>query len=222
LVTAIGGVVESPTNSTFDEIEKVQGQIDAMIPDLAQATGNPTTNYQAAPNNVDLKQFGSIVNGLLDVQVPIVTDWTSFTATGSGTTNTTYTGEYRRIGDTMEVSVGFDWTGAPNAWGFVDVPLSKIIDVAKITQSAAFSNQLGDGTVFHAGAAQPLQVQYHSDVQVRISYEIATSNQISPVSNTLPYALANADKANVRFRIPIQGWKATQTLKEHLQAKGIL
>jgi len=60
-VAALGGVVESPTNSTWDELEKVQGQIDAMIPDLAQATGNPETDYQAAPNNVDLKAFGDRV-----------------------------------------------------------------------------------------------------------------------------------------------------------------
>ena len=60
-VTAIGGVVESPTDSTFDEIQKVQGQIDAIVTDLAQALGNPETDYQAAPNNVDLKQFGARV-----------------------------------------------------------------------------------------------------------------------------------------------------------------
>lgn len=68
-VTAIGGVVESPTNSTWDELEKVQGQIDAMIPDLAQAAGNPETDYQSAPNNVDLKQFGDIVHGLLNIEL---------------------------------------------------------------------------------------------------------------------------------------------------------
>jgi len=61
LALAIGGIIESPTNSTWDEIEKVQGQIDAMIPDLAQALGNPETDYQAAPNSVDLKQFGDRV-----------------------------------------------------------------------------------------------------------------------------------------------------------------
>jgi len=59
------GFAEKPDISQMAEIEKVQGQIDAMVPDLAQATGNPETNYQAAPNNIDLKQFG---DRLLDLE----------------------------------------------------------------------------------------------------------------------------------------------------------
>lgn len=61
LILSTGLLAEKPTASMMADIEKVQGQIDAMIPDLAQAAGNPETDYQAAPNNVDLKQFGDLV-----------------------------------------------------------------------------------------------------------------------------------------------------------------
>lgn len=64
LVAALGGIVESPTNSTWDELEKVQGQIDAIVPTLAALAGVPETDFQAAPNNVDLRQFGDRVVGL--------------------------------------------------------------------------------------------------------------------------------------------------------------
>jgi hypothetical protein len=71
-VTAIGGIVESPTNNTWNEIEVLQGQINAMAPDLALATGNPVTDYQSAPNAVDAAQFGSRVidaeNDIIDLQ----------------------------------------------------------------------------------------------------------------------------------------------------------
>jgi len=64
LVMSNGVIAERPIVSQQADIERVQGQVDAMIPDLAQATGNPETNYQAAPNNIDLKTFGDRVIAL--------------------------------------------------------------------------------------------------------------------------------------------------------------
>lgn len=61
IVSSIGSIVESPTNSTWDEIEKVQGQIDALVPTVAALAGVPETDFQNAPNNVDLKAFGTRV-----------------------------------------------------------------------------------------------------------------------------------------------------------------
>lgn len=60
----IGGTVESPTNSTWDEIEKLQGQLDKVVETTAELAGVPETNFQATPNNVDLKQFGDRVLAL--------------------------------------------------------------------------------------------------------------------------------------------------------------
>lgn len=60
-VVSNGVVAERPDGSMMAAIERTQGQIDAMVPYLAAATGQPTSTFQTAPNNVDLKQFGDLV-----------------------------------------------------------------------------------------------------------------------------------------------------------------
>ena len=57
-VVSNGVVAERPDGSMMAAIERVQGQVDTMVPVLAAAAGVPTTTFQTAPNNVDLKQFG--------------------------------------------------------------------------------------------------------------------------------------------------------------------
>lgn len=90
IVTAIGGQIESPTNSTWDELEKVQGQIDALVPTVAELADVPETDFQAAPNNVDLKQFGDRVIALEnDKQDKIQHKWQQKFLSGDVTFNTT-------------------------------------------------------------------------------------------------------------------------------------
>ena len=64
IVVSNGLLVNRPNDSRDQALESLAGQIDKMIPDLAAATGNPTTTYQGAPNNVDIKSFGDSVNKL--------------------------------------------------------------------------------------------------------------------------------------------------------------
>jgi hypothetical protein len=67
-VMSNGVVAERPDGSQTAFLERVQGQVDAMIPVLSAVSGLPTTTFQTAPNDVDLKQFGDAVieNAALD------------------------------------------------------------------------------------------------------------------------------------------------------------
>jgi hypothetical protein len=56
-VISIGGVLDDPQLSSYREIEKVQGQVDALIPTVAALAGVPETNFQAVPNQVDYNTF---------------------------------------------------------------------------------------------------------------------------------------------------------------------
>lgn len=57
-VVSIGALVNRPQES-FDAVaEALQGQIDAIVPTLAALAGVPETDFQATPNNTDLKAFG--------------------------------------------------------------------------------------------------------------------------------------------------------------------
>lgn len=93
-VVSSGVVAERPDGSMMAAIERTQGQIDAMVPYLAAATGQPTTTFQTAPNNVDLKQFGDSV---ITLQNNLTVDEARITALESGLRNSlelTGTGSY--------------------------------------------------------------------------------------------------------------------------------
>lgn len=61
LVISSGGIVDTANVSTFQQIENLAGQIDNVIPTVAALAGVPESSFRAAPNNVDLRQFGQRV-----------------------------------------------------------------------------------------------------------------------------------------------------------------
>lgn len=63
IVTANGALIERPNGSMMAVIESLAGQVDKMIPVLADAAGVAESAFQGAPNNVNLKQFGDTVVG---------------------------------------------------------------------------------------------------------------------------------------------------------------
>lgn len=64
LVVSNGLLAERPSESVKAEVERLQGQIDSLVATTAVLAGVPESNFQAAPNAVDLKQFGDRVLGL--------------------------------------------------------------------------------------------------------------------------------------------------------------
>lgn len=60
-VMSVGSLVEKPNGSLMAVMESLQGQIDAMVPTLAELADVPETTFQGTPNNVDLKAFGDRV-----------------------------------------------------------------------------------------------------------------------------------------------------------------
>lgn len=63
-VISNGLLAERPSGSIRAAIESLQGQIDSVVPTVAALAGVPETNFQATPNDVDLKTFGDRVLGL--------------------------------------------------------------------------------------------------------------------------------------------------------------
>lgn len=61
MVISNGLIAERPDGSMMAVIESLAGQLDQVIPTVAALAGQPETNFQTAPNNVDLKQFGDQV-----------------------------------------------------------------------------------------------------------------------------------------------------------------
>ena len=139
-----------------------------------------------------------------------VTDWVTFTPTGSWTANTTYTGYWRRIGDSMECDVTVATSGAPTSASLtINVP-NATIDTNKLSSSATDGSViLGVATVLDGATANyPASVKYNSSTSVSIRVEAAggTYSSDSTVTQAVPITFGASDKVHLRFLVPILGW----------------
>lgn len=147
-----------------------------------------------------------------------VTDWTSFTST-TGLTGgtTTHTGYWRRVGDTMEVTIDAIFTSVFTAGtATFTLPSGYTIDTAKLTSSAvanttpvlgsAILNDIGTdafpGLVYYASASTVLVRGYTDDSGAGSLY----INSTATVSTTVPFTWANNDRLSLSFKVPIVGW----------------
>lgn len=136
-----------------------------------------------------------------------ITPWVSFTPTGSWTTNTTYTGFWKRTGDTMETQIKIALTGAPDAVALtINVPDGQTIDTGKLLGT---EDPFGFGYIIDGGAVflGPVLFRYSSAI---IDCFICTTspNTMTTVSATVPITFANTDEIYLNFKIPIDAWGA--------------
>lgn len=160
---------------------------------------------------------------IFGLQGPVVvaqmSDWTSYTPTGSWSTNTTYTGKWRRVGDSAEIIFKLALAGAPTAANLtVNLPDGLLIDTTKLLEATA--DRLGDLTVFD-DSADSGQISERLLGEVRYSSTTAVSCVVlDPTSGnshyeriinaTTPITFANADKIFGRIVVPIQGWTSDE------------
>lgn len=141
---------------------------------------------------------------------PIVTDWQAFTPTGSWSSNSTYTGFWRRIGDNLQVEWKITLSGAPNAANLtLNLPSGFTIDATKIDTSTQYSKNLGAGEGFQSPNAYLLQALYGSTTSISVAYvNNGTTATEALVSNTLPVTWASGNTIIVSAQMPIAGWSS--------------
>lgn len=149
-------------------------------------------------------------------------DWTSFTPTGSFTTNATYTGQWRRVGGDLEMAVKVAFTGATDAASFtLNLPSGLTIDTTRIpstTSLAAAFPSRGAGVV--GGSAKAFCATYSSTTAVAFRFESASGNGTTGnVSNTTLGTIANGDEFTVWVKVPIAGWGASQVLSSETDTR---
>jgi hypothetical protein len=170
-----------------------------------------TASALAYSFNIDNVKVGPqiLVNG------SIITDWQSYTPTGAFTTNSTYTGRWRRVGDSMEVQGRVDFSGSPNATTFnFNLPTGYTIDKTKTLTSTQ-----GDG-VFGHFAAQ-VSASGNADIGI-VVYDTTTSIRAKGlqagsgnnhnweyVTDTVPLAYTAGRSLVVEFFVPILGWASS-------------
>lgn len=150
-------------------------------------------------------------------QGPPVTDWVSFTPTGSWTTNTTYTGSWRRVGDSIEVRARATCSGAPDSSVLtVNLPSGYSIDTGKLT-SHSEDLVLGSGIARDSlsGSYNGITAVYQSATSVAlfvggssVHTGITYLKDQASVSQSVPFTFGASDYVEVQFKAPILGWSS--------------
>lgn len=142
-----------------------------------------------------------------------VTDWQSFTPTGSWVTNSTYTGKFRRIGDSMELLVNIALSGAPTATSlFINLPSGYSIDTSKLNTTSNNATPFGEAKVIDTGSTEYSAVVRWRDSTSVALYALAASGSFANENNVtqaIPFTLGNTDSVEARFTVPILGWSST-------------
>lgn len=141
-----------------------------------------------------------------------MTEWASFTPTGTFIANTTYSGLWRRRGSDLEMQVRAEFTGAPTTTTFLlNVPFGLSIDTTKIISSNALQ-QLGFGVVRDGGiATYPLRAFYQSATTIRVQSmdDPGGAGQLvmsGDVTQATPIVFGSNDSIHMEVRIPIAEW----------------
>lgn len=137
-----------------------------------------------------------------------ITDWQSFTPTGSWSTNTTYTGKYKDVGDVRKYLVKVSLSGAPTAATALTINLNCTIDTNKVLSTSQNTNAFGVGQINDAGTASyPCIVNYNDSTSVRVNVFISSgtyTNETS-ITDTVPFTFGNTDFIEVQFEVPRLG-----------------
>jgi hypothetical protein len=142
---------------------------------------------------------------------PVVTDWVSYTPTGSWA-NTTYAGIWRRVGDTMQGRVRLACTGVPtNTTLTVSLPSGYSIDLAKYPSSQPATVGFAYVEDFGVTGFDAFTFVFNSTSiaikaqDVNASYERGATI----TGNTIPFAWNNQDYIVLDFSVIIAGWSSS-------------
>ena len=134
-----------------------------------------------------------------------ITDWQAYTPTGSWTTNTTYSGMYRRVGSDIEARFALSLAGAPNNANLtVNAPSGITLDTAKVATAGFGPIGYAEGGI--AGAGYNMQVITSSSTAVNVIFPNATNDAQSQLSTTLPAVWGSGSTINGYYTMPVVGW----------------
>ncbi len=151
-----------------------------------------------------------------------ITDWTSWTPTGSWSTNSTYSGYYRRVGDTLEFQGKIECSGAPtSATLTINLPSGMVVDTAKYinTTNDAQWTTLGQFTILDNGVTVYSGFTRYSNTPTTAQIAFSTFNASSTyvtgagaVTQAVPHTFGSGDAIQFYGRIPIVGWSSNVQL----------
>jgi len=162
-----------------------------------------------APSSDSVITVDNVIVGpqkILDA--PIIGEWTAFTPTGAWTSNTTYTGMMRRIGDSVEVNYRLVLSGAPNSATLVlNPPPGLTPDETKMLIVSGNFVAGSRGQILDTGAARyKAAVRYQSatdDFLVSVSDISSSFSRWGSVNQSIPMTFTSPDEVEVSFTFPV-------------------
>ena len=150
-----------------------------------------------------------------------VSDWVSYTPTG-GWTNTTYTGKWRRIGDSMECFVQAVLTGTPTGTLNFSIPSGFSIDSSKLTSNNTLN--LGSGGWFDSGSTGTMGVLFTLGTSTTVTpngqrFAAAGNNDYLGFTPTSLKTFVATDYVDGFFKVPITGWGTSQALSSETDTR---
>lgn len=137
---------------------------------------------------------------------------TSWTPTGTWSTNTTYTGNWRRDGMFVELDIKIALAGAPtSATLTVNTPSNIAVDTARMLN--IFEDfDLGKVLIRAHGVASFVgYISYNSTTVMNVFNIINTASTSSiraaAVTQVSPFTFANTDVIYLQARFPVAGWQ---------------
>jgi len=218
-------IVDRNSLSLRNELESQQGSLLAMAQELGIIQSlDPNLFFQAKPSVVQTKQFGDILLGLLDIQVPKITALQAYTPVfGSVGTATEIECSFRQVGGNFEIFIRYRWGTVIASPPTISLPLGGVVtNLMPLGVTSVFFN-VGSSTSNnnHDGHYTVLAKAGNPHVSIAIS-----SSTLPGLLERNANAFGGAGGSNSRHgffaSVPIEGLFATQTLREHLEAKGIL
>lgn len=140
--------------------------------------------------------------------------WQSYTPTGDYSSNATYTGFWRRLGDTAEYHVNIAFSNMSDSVAFtLDQPTGHTIDTAKMPYTTAKHGVLGIIN-WYDGSTNSFfgNVVYSSTTEVKarglLLYDIEDHYWREASNATyVPLVMSSGRSIQIRYSVPISGWK---------------
>ena len=150
---------------------------------------------------------------VLDRRIPSI--WTAYTPTGTWSSNTTYTGFWRRVGDSIQVQIRLVLGGGgPDAVTLTaNIPSGITIDTAKLVSSTSAQRPafLGSsGSIFDASSGTVYLATAAYSSTTAVAYFLTDSSgtyaSYTPVDASTPVTFAGSDAITLNLQAPITGW----------------
>jgi hypothetical protein len=136
-----------------------------------------------------------------------LSDWQSWTPTGSWSANVTYTGRWRRVGANMEIDATVACSGVPTTASLIfNIPTGYTIDTAALTSTANNLSSLNGCGIINDSTTNPYRcfpTYGTSTSNFRVSYQSAVTGAITVVTQGDPFAFGNGDSVHIQVSIPI-------------------